>query len=67
MLNLPIKLVTGYNGNDDQLAMRRGEVTGTINTRSSWDAFVKNGYARYHRPDRRPREGSPAALDLRQG
>lgn len=47
MLNLPIKLVTGYNGNDDQLAMRRGEVTGTINTRSSWDAFVKNGYARY--------------------
>ena len=50
MLNLPIKLVTGYNGNDDQLAMRRGEVTGTINTRSSWDAFVKNGYAR-SRPD----------------
>ena len=47
MLNLPIKLVTGYNGNDDQLAMRRGEVAGTINTRSSWDAFVKNGYARY--------------------
>ncbi len=47
MLNLPIRLVTGYNGNDDQLAMRRGEVTGTINTRSSWDAFVKNGYARY--------------------
>jgi tripartite-type tricarboxylate transporter receptor subunit TctC len=47
MLNLPIKLVTGYNGNDDQLAMRRGEVTGTINTRSSWDTFVKNGYARY--------------------
>lgn len=47
MLNLPIKLVTGYNGNDDQLAMRRGEVAGTINTRSSWDAFVKNGYARF--------------------
>jgi tripartite-type tricarboxylate transporter receptor subunit TctC len=47
MLNLPIKLVTGYNGNDDQLAMRRGEVTGTINTRSSWDTFVKNGYARF--------------------
>ena len=64
MLNLPIKLVTGYNGNDDQLAMRRGEVTGNINTRSSWEPFVKNGYGRFHRPDRRTGEGSSAALDL---
>jgi tripartite-type tricarboxylate transporter receptor subunit TctC len=47
MLNLPIKLVTGYNGNDDQLAMRRGEVTGNINTRSSSEPFVKNGYGRF--------------------
>jgi tripartite-type tricarboxylate transporter receptor subunit TctC len=47
MLGLPIRLLTGYNGNDDQLAMRRGEIHGTINTRSSWDAFVKNGYARF--------------------
>ena len=47
MLNLPIKLVTGYNGNDDQLAMRRGEVTGTVNTRSSNEPFVKNGYGRF--------------------
>jgi len=47
MLNLPIKLVTGYNGNDDQLAMRRGEVIGTINTRSSNEPFVRNGYGRF--------------------
>jgi tripartite-type tricarboxylate transporter receptor subunit TctC len=47
MLGLPIRLLTGYNGNDDQMAMRRGEIHGTINTRSSWDAFVKNGYARF--------------------
>ena len=47
MLNLPIKLVTGYNGSDDQLAMRRGEVTGNINTRSSSEPFVKNGYGRF--------------------
>ena len=47
MLNLPIKLVTGYNGNDDQLAMRRGEVAGNINTRSSSEPFVKNGYGRF--------------------
>ena len=47
MLNLPIKVVTGYNGNDDQLAMRRGEVTGTVNTRSSNEPFIKNGYGRF--------------------
>jgi len=27
LLKLPIKILTGYNGNDDQLAMRRGEVS----------------------------------------
>jgi len=46
-LRLPIKLLTGYNGNDDMMAMRRGEVVGTISARSTWDPFVKNGYARY--------------------
>jgi len=46
-LKLPIKILTGYNGNDDLLAMRRGEVTGTISARSTWDPFVRNGYARY--------------------
>lgn len=46
-LKLPIKLLTGYNGNEDMLAMRRGEVVGTISARSTWDPFVRNGYARY--------------------
>jgi tripartite-type tricarboxylate transporter receptor subunit TctC len=46
-LKLPIKILTGYNGNDDMMAMRRGEVTGTISARSTWDPFVRNGYARY--------------------
>lgn len=46
-LHLPISLISGYNGNDDQLAMRRGEVSGTINTRSSWEHFVKDGYGRF--------------------
>jgi tripartite-type tricarboxylate transporter receptor subunit TctC len=44
---LPIKLITGYNGNDDQMAMRRGEIVGTIASRSSSDDFVENGYGRY--------------------
>lgn len=46
-LKLPIKIVSGYNGSDDQLAMRRGEVVGVVASRSSWDQFVKNGFGRY--------------------
>ena len=46
-LKLPIKILTGYNGNDDMLAMRRGEVVGTISARSTWDPMIRNGYARY--------------------
>src|SRR5204863_722989 len=46
-LKLPIRILTGYNGNDDQLAMRRGEVVGTLSARSTWDPFVNNGYGRH--------------------
>lgn len=45
-LKLPIKMLTGYNGNDDQLAMRRGEVAGSIGSRSTYEEFVKNGFGR---------------------
>jgi tripartite-type tricarboxylate transporter receptor subunit TctC len=47
VLKLPIKILTGYNGNDDLLAMRRGEVVGGMGSRSSFDEFRKNGYGRY--------------------
>jgi putative tricarboxylic transport membrane protein len=46
-LKLPAKVMTGYNGADDQLAMRRGEITASIASRSSWEGFVKNGYGRF--------------------
>jgi tripartite-type tricarboxylate transporter receptor subunit TctC len=46
-LKLPIKILTGYNGTDDQLAMRRGEIVGAIASRSSWEQFVKNGYGHF--------------------
>src|SRR5262245_31161102 len=45
-LKLPIKVLTGYNGNDDQLAMRRGEVVGSVGSRSTYEEFVKNGFGR---------------------
>jgi tripartite-type tricarboxylate transporter receptor subunit TctC len=46
-LKLPVKNLTGYNGTDDQLAMRRGEVVGSIASRSSYATFVENGYGRF--------------------
>jgi tripartite-type tricarboxylate transporter receptor subunit TctC len=46
-LKLPTKILTGYQGTDDQLAIRRGEITGTLASRSSWEAFVANGYGRF--------------------
>jgi hypothetical protein len=56
-LKLPAKILTGYQGTDDHLAIRRGEVQASISSRSSWEAFVKNGYGRFivqiggHHPD----------------
>jgi tripartite-type tricarboxylate transporter receptor subunit TctC len=47
ILKLPIKVLTNYSGNDDQLAIRRGEAAGSIASRSSYEAFVKNGYGRF--------------------
>ena len=47
ILKLPVKVLTGYNGNDDQLAMRRGETAGGMGSRSSFEPFVKNGYGRF--------------------
>jgi tripartite-type tricarboxylate transporter receptor subunit TctC len=45
-LNMPIRILTGYSGSGDQLAMRRGEIAGTIGSRSSIQPFVNNGYGR---------------------
>jgi tripartite-type tricarboxylate transporter receptor subunit TctC len=47
VLKWPAKVLTGYNGNEDQLAMRRGEIAGTLGSRSSFEQFVQNGYGRF--------------------
>ncbi len=46
-LKLPVKVVTGFNGNEELLAMRRGELQGTVASRSSYQEFVRNGYGRF--------------------
>ena len=47
ILKLPVRVVTGYNGNEDQMAMRREETNGGVGSRSSLEQFVKNGYGRF--------------------
>jgi tripartite-type tricarboxylate transporter receptor subunit TctC len=46
-LGLPVKIIAGYSGQEDMMAMRRNEITGIIGSRSSFEDFVKNGYARF--------------------
>ena len=45
--HLPIQVITGYNGDEDQLAMRRGEVQGIIGSRSTFQQFVDEGQGKF--------------------
>jgi tripartite-type tricarboxylate transporter receptor subunit TctC len=46
-MGLPIEVLTGYDGNEEQLAMRRGEIDGSMGSRSTWEQFVSGGYGRF--------------------
>lgn len=46
-LKLPVKLISNFNGNEGEMALRRGELTGIVGSRSSFAPFVKNGYGRF--------------------
>ena len=45
-LGLNIKLITGYRGQEGEMAMMRGEVAGQMASLSSMLPFVKNGFGR---------------------
>lgn len=47
VFKVPMKILSGYHGNEDQLAMRRGEIDGALGSRSSFDDFVANKYGRF--------------------
>lgn len=47
VLKLPIKILTGYSGNERRLAMRRGEIAGAMGSRSSFGSFVQDGHGRF--------------------
>ncbi len=41
-LDLPLDIVTGFNGNEGEMAMMRGEVAGQMGSLSSLEPYVKN-------------------------
>ena len=45
-LKLNLKIVVGYVGEGDKMAIRRGEVLAAMGARSTFEPYVKNGYVR---------------------
>lgn len=46
-LDLKIEVVPGFNGNEGELAMLRGEIAGQVGSLSSLQSFVDNGYGTF--------------------
>jgi tripartite-type tricarboxylate transporter receptor subunit TctC len=46
-LHLNVTLVAGFNGNEGEMSVLRGETVGTIGTKSSVESFVRDGNAFY--------------------
>lgn len=46
-IKLNLRLLAGYTGNDDQMAMRRGEIDANFGAYSAWENFVQNGYGNF--------------------
>ena len=46
-MNLPVDIISGYGGNETQLAMLRGEVAGAVASRSSYEPFITDGKGRF--------------------
>lgn len=47
VLKLNIRLVTGFEGAETQLSMKRGEVAGVLNTASTHEDFVRRGEGKF--------------------
>lgn len=46
-VGVPADIITGYDGNADQLAMMRGEIQGVVAFRSSYEQFVAEDRGRF--------------------
>lgn len=64
-LGLPIEVVAGFNGNEGELAMMRGEVVGQVASESSIMPFVEQGNGQVVLSI--GGEGQPQAADVAEG
>ena len=63
-LDMPVDIITGFNGNEGELAMLRGEIAAQVGSMSSLQPFVDNGYGRFVLAIGGDAAGVPQALDL---
>jgi tripartite-type tricarboxylate transporter receptor subunit TctC len=65
LLGIPGKIIYGYSGNDELLAIRRGEIQAVVGSPSSYDTFLTSGYGRlaFQIGGKSP-EGVPQLRDL---
>jgi tripartite-type tricarboxylate transporter receptor subunit TctC len=65
LLKVPGKIIYGYSGNDELLAIRRGEIQAVVGSPSSYDTFLSSGYGRLvFQIGGKPAEGVPQLRDL---
>jgi tripartite-type tricarboxylate transporter receptor subunit TctC len=65
LLGIPGKIIYGYSGNDELLAIRRGEIQAVVGSPSSYDIFLSSGHGRlaFQIGGKSP-EGVPQLRDL---
>jgi tripartite-type tricarboxylate transporter receptor subunit TctC len=65
LIGIPGKIIYGYSGNDELLAIRRGEIQAVIGSPSSYDNFLSSGYGRLaFQIGGKSAEGVPQLRDL---
>jgi len=62
--DLNVDVIPGFNGNEGELAMLRGEIAAQVGALSSLKPFVDNGYGTFALVIGGQVEGVPAAIDL---
>jgi tripartite-type tricarboxylate transporter receptor subunit TctC len=68
LLGIPGKIIFGYSGNDELLAIRRGEIQAVVGSPSSYDTFLSSGYGRLaFQIGGKSQDGVPQLRDLVAG
>ncbi len=63
-LDLDVDIITGFNGNEGELAMLRGEIAAQVGSTSSLQPFVDNGFGAFALAIGGDAAGVPQAADL---